>query len=220
MDLQNKKELDKNNIISKGIADHWFLINSYENIDFLALIKYKERLIIQPEINPNPSNSVSNSSSVVSNVIQSNTQKYTNPHIFSYIIKDSKKYVTVYQNKSCKYHHNKNEFICKDCDDFCCLECFEENAKNNFHKGHKIALLDETMTKFEDNTKFLDERIQYLKSIIENEINDKKNEINLTKVKNEQTVNQINAENDNIRSMIKNNKLKELKFWDFWEMRL
>ena len=215
-DLQNKKDMgDKNNIISKGIDGHWFLVNSYENIDFLSLIKYKEKLIIQPDQDKMNSN-ISNNTSVVSNVLsQSGVEKYTNPHIFSYIIKDTKKFVTVYQNKSCRYHHNKNEFICKDCNDFCCLECFDEKVKNNFHLGHKISLLDETISKFEEDTKFLDERIQYLKGIIENEINDKKSEITATKAKNEQTVNTINNENDNIRAIIKKQQIERAKVLGF-----
>ena len=219
IDLQKKDMGDKNNIISRGIDGHWFLINSYENLDFLSLIKYKEKLIIQPDQDKmNASTVSSNNTSVLSNVnVVSKTgiQKYTNPHIFSYIIKDTKKFVTVYQNKSCRFHHNKNEFICKDCNDFCCLECFEEKAKNNIHLGHKISLLDEISAKFEDDAKFLDERIQYLKSIIENEINDKKNEIAATKLKNEQTVNAINSENDNIRAVIKKQQIERAKVLGF-----
>ena len=172
-EAQNKKDLNEdNNSPSNGIDGHWFLINSYENVEFLAFIKYKEKLSIIPDPDKvNNNNSVvSLNSSTMSNLNQASQNKYTNPHIFSYIIKDAKKFVTVYQNKSCKYHHNKNEFICKDCGDFCCLECFEEKGKYNHHSGHKISLLDEVLTKFEEDTKFLEERIQYLKGIIETEI--------------------------------------------------
>jgi len=232
-DAQKKDLGDKNNIYNiKGIDGHWFLINSYENIDFLSLIKYKEKTIAELEQEKAIANtSVTNNTSNISiqnqsqnpnqSQIQNQSQniipndKYTNPHLFSYRIKDSKKYVTVYQNKSCKYHHNKNEFICKDCSDFCCLECFDENAKFNNHFGHKISLIDEIMGKFEEDTKFLDERIQYLKTIIENEINDKKNEIGVIKTKNEATVNSINIENNNIRVKIKKEQINRAKVLGF-----
>ena len=216
-DIQNKKDLeDKNNGSNKGIDGHWFLINTYENVDFLSLIKYKEKLVIQTEIDKGSSNTLLSNN--VSNVSASNqlaNSKYSNPHIFSYIIKDTKKFVTVYQNKSCKYHHNKNEFICKDCSDFCCLECFEEKSKNNFHFGHKITLLDEVMNKFAEDTEFMDERVQYLKGIIENEITDKKAEILAIKGKNETTVNDINSENDNIRKIIKKEQINRAKVLGF-----
>ena len=228
-DLQSKKDPnDKSGTYSRGIDGHWFLVNSYENIEFLALIKYKEKLIIQPDQekmnNPNSqiANNTSNISGIsnVSNVsnisnISQPVSQYSNPHIFSFILKDSKKFITVYQNKSCKIHHNKNEFFCKDCGDFCCLECFESKSKNNIHYGHKISLIDEVAAKFEEDTKFLDERIQYLKTILENEINDKKNEILQTKIKNEQTVNAINVENDNIRVIIKKQQIERAKVLGF-----
>ena len=216
-DIQNKKDLeDKNNGSNKGIDGHWFLINTYANVDFLSLIKYKEKLVIQTEIDKGSSNTLLSNN--VSNISASNqlaNSKYSNPHIFSYIIKDTKKFVTVYQNKSCKYHHNKNEFICKDCSDFCCLECFEEKSKNNFHFGHKITLLDEVMNKFAEDTEFMDERVQYLKGIIENEITDKKAEILAIKGKNETTVNDINSENDNIRKIIKKEQINRAKVLGF-----
>ena len=216
-DIQNKKDLeDKNNGSNKGIDGHWFLINTYENVDFLSLIKYKEKLVIQTEIDKGSSNTLlSNNVSNISASNQLTNSKYSNPHIFSYIIKDTKKFVTVYQNKSCKYHHNKNEFICKDCSDFCCLECFEEKSKNNFHFGHKITLLDEVMNKFAEDTEFMDERVQYLKGIIENEITDKKAEILAIKGKNETTVNDINSENDNIRKIIKKEQINRAKVLGF-----
>jgi len=216
-DIQNKKDLeDKNNGSNKGIDGHWFLINTYENVDFLSLIKYKEKLVIQTEIDKGSSNTLlSNNVSNISAYNQLTNSKYSNPHIFSYIIKDTKKFVTVYQNKSCKYHHNKNEFICKDCSDFCCLECFEEKSKNNFHFGHKITLLDEVMNKFAEDTEFMDERVQYLKGIIENEITDKKAEILAIKGKNETTVNDINSENDNIRKIIKKEQINRAKVLGF-----
>ena len=78
------------------------------------------------------------------------------------------------------------------------MEFFESKSKNNIHYGHK-----------------LDERIQYLKTILESEINDKKNEILQTKIKNEQTVNAINVENDNIRVIIKKQQIERAKVLGF-----
>ena len=71
------------------------------------------------------------------------------------------------------------------------------------------------MNKFEEDTKFLDERIQYLKGIIESEINEKKSEILAIKGKNEQTVNAINIENDNIRATIKKQQIERAKTLGF-----
>ena len=48
MDMQtlgHKKEADEKNKIAKaniGIDGHWFLVNNFDNIEFLSLIKYKE----------------------------------------------------------------------------------------------------------------------------------------------------------------------------------
>ena len=215
-DSQNKKESNEKIHKERGIDGHWFLVNSYENIDFLSLIKYKEKIVIQTEEKASTNTTITNNTSNISNINQQSIKdKYANPHIFSYKIKDSKKFVTVYQNKSCKVHHNKNEFICKDCDDFCCLECFQEKCKNNNHYGHKISLLEETINKFEEDAKFMDERIQYLKGIIENEISDKKNEIGIIKAKNEQTVNLINAENEKIKTEIKKEQINRAKILGF-----
>ena len=219
-DSQNKKESNEKNNEDKGIDGHWFLINSYENIDFLSLIKYKEKIVIQIDEKANTNTTMTNNTSTtMSNMANINqpkiNDKYTNPHIFSFLIKDTKKFVTVYQNKSCKMHHNKNEFICKDCGEFCCLECFQEKCKYNNHYRHKISLLDESINKFEEDTKFMDERIQYLKGVIENEITDKKNEIGIIKTKNEQTVNLINSENEKIRTEIKKEQINRAKVLGF-----
>ena len=230
-----KNEDDKNKLIKMniGIDGHWFLVNNFKNIEFLSLIKYKEIIInlndMQDKLNedsssiPNvpilPNNRISaiNSNNVNItnlnniNISQPMVDKYIQPFKFSYFIKESKKFVTVYQDKSCKYHHNKNEFICKTCQQFCCLECFENYSTNNIHIGHKIALLDDLLNKFEEDSKFLDERIQYLKTIIENEIGEKKNEIALIKNKNAQIVNKINEENEKIRIEIKKEEINRAK---------
>ena len=231
--LGHKKELEEKNKLLKanaGIDGHWFLVNNFKNIEFLSLIKYKEILLnlkeFQEKLNDEhssmpipPNNKIINSNNMISNLnnlnLSKQVDKYLQPQKFLYYIKESKKYVTVYQNKSCPFHHNKNEFICKTCGDFCCLECFESNAKNNIHFGHKITLLDESMSKFEEDMKFLDERIQYLKTIIENEIVEKKNEIALIKNKNNQIVNRITEENEKIRVEIKKEEINRAKVLAF-----
>ena len=71
------------------------------------------------------------------------------------------------------------------------------------------------MNKFAEDTEFMDERVQYLKGIIENEITDKKAEILAIKGKNETTVNDINSENDNIRKIIKKEQINRAKVLGF-----
>ena len=234
--LGQKKEDDKNKLLKGdiGIDGHWFLVNNFYNIELLSLIKYKEIMLLPSEILQNKINTNSNTLSIpsfpqntksygnsisrnnLSNLINpSLADKFLQPSQYSYYIKDSKKFVTVYQNKSCRYHHNKNDFICKTCRVFCCLECFETDSKYNSHHGHKIALLDEAINKFEEDSKFLDERIQYLKTIIENEITEKKNEIQLIKNKNHQIINQINNENEKIRLEIKKEEINRAKVLAF-----
>lgn len=236
--LGKKKEIDEKNDFLKeniGIDGHWFLVNEFDNVEFLSLIKYKE--IFPSTDNQDKSNddhsNVSNlpphySSKILSvnsnninsnNLNNINTQtrkdKFSQPQKFSYYLKESKKYVSVYQNKSCNLHHNKNEFICKKCETFCCLECFESSTKDNIHYGHKVILLDEAMNKFEEDSRFLDERIQYLKTIIENEIMERKNEIANIKNKNSTIVNQINEENEKIKAEIIKEEINRAKVTGF-----
>ena len=238
--LGQKKEDDKNKLLKGdiGIDGHWFLVNNLDNIELLSLIKYKEMMlspseILQDKINASSNNNstipsfpqnTKNSSSYGTSLNKNNLSNLINPSLgdeylqpcqYSYYIKDSKKFVSVYQNKSCRHHHNKNEFICKNCRVFCCLECFQIDSKHNYHYGHKIALLDEVINKFEEDSKFLDERIQYLKTIIENEITEKKNEIQLIKNKNHQIINQINNENEKIRLEIKKEEINRAKVLAF-----
>ena len=234
--MGHKKELEEKNKLLKsniGIDGHWFLVNNFENIEFLALIKYREVPMNSNEmvdklnedhssIPVAPQTRISSMNTNTINVtnlnnlnISNKIDTYLQPFQFSYYIKESKKFVTVYQNKSCKDHHNKNEFICKKCNLFCCLECFEPDAINNRHYGHKIALLDESLNKFEEDMKFLNERIEYLKSIIDNEIAEKKNEIAVIKNKNAQIVNQINEENEKIRVEIKKEEINRAKVLAF-----
>ena len=219
MEDKNKSLIEKDNI---GIDGHWFMVNNFDNLELLSLIKYKEIYMtsteIQDKINEEQAGqgqTTSQSNATKTQNTHSNSQKITNPannlgkylrpFRFFYYIKEAKKLVSIYQNKSCEYHHNKNEFICKTCGEFCCLECMENYTKDNKHYGHKIALLDEACNKLDEDAKNLEERIIYLKDIIENEILEKKNEIAAIKNKNEQIINQLNEEHEKLRLVIQKN---------------
>ena len=149
----NQKKEDDDSISKQGIDWHWFLVNNFDNIEFLSFIKYKEIFLTLNEIkekgNP-PLTGMSNQSisqnfgrdKIFSSVTTKNLSDFVNPNLgderqqplqFSYIIKDSNKSVSIYQNISCIYHHNKNEFICKTCNMFCCSECFLSEGRKNNH---------------------------------------------------------------------------------------
>ena len=156
----------------------------------------------------------------------SNLSGFINPNLgderqqplqFSYIIKDSNKSVSIYQNISCIYHHNKNEFICKTCNMFCCSECFLSEGRQNNHFGpeHKIILLDEALNKFEEDSEALAVRINNLKVIINNEIEERKGEILNVKDKNEKIIKQINEENKNLRGEIRKEEVNRAKILGF-----
>jgi hypothetical protein len=229
-DMQNlthKKEDENYKLFKESleIDGHWFLVNNVKKIEFLSFIKYKE-IVLSPNemkdknIPPQTGSIVQNTSQnfirdkFSSSGATTNLSGFVNPNLgddrqqpfqFSYIIKDLNKFVTIYQNISCIYHHNKNEFVCKSCNMFCCSECILSEGKQNNHFGpeHKIALLDEVMNKFEEDSKALTYRIKALTNIIEDEINEKKNEIENLKKINEDIVKKINDENRKIRNEIK-----------------
>jgi len=233
-DMQNlthKKEDENYKLLKESleIDGHWFLVNNFDNIEFLSFIKYKEVILNLNEMRDkiNPPQAGSNIQASSQNFIRdkfsssgatTNLSGFVNPNLgderqqpfqFSYYIKDLNKFVTIYQNISCIYHHNKNEFVCKSCNMFCCSECILSEGKQNNHYGpdHKIALLDEVMNKFEDDSKALSYRIKALTNIIEDEINEKKNEIENIKKINEDIVKQINEENKKIRNEIKKEEI-------------
>ena len=229
MEDKNKSLIEKDNI---GIDGHWFMVNNFDNLELLSLIKYKEiymtSIEIQDKINEEQAGqgqTTSQSNATKTQNTHSNSQKITNPannlgkylrpFRFFYYIKEAKKLVSIYQNKSCEYHHNKNEFICKTCGEFCCLECMENYTKDNKHYGHKIALLDEACNKLDEDAKNLEERIIYLKDIIENEILEKKNEIAAIKNKNEQIINQLNEEHEKLRIEIQKEEINRAKVLGF-----
>jgi hypothetical protein len=236
----DQKKEDEDSITKQGIDGHWFLINNFENIDFLSFIKYKEIFLTPNEMkdkdkaNPPPQILMSNQSvsqnfareKISSTGLITNLSGLVNPNLgderqqplqFSYIIKDSNKSVSIYQNICCIYHHNKNEFICKTCNMFCCSECFLSEGRQNNHYGpeHKIILLDEALSKFEEDSLALAVRINNLKVIINNEIEEKKGEILNVKDKNEKLVKQINEENKNLRGEIRKEELNRAKILGF-----
>ena len=233
-DMQNlthKKEDENYKLFKESleIDGHWFLVNNFENIEFLSFIKYKEVISNLNEMKDknNPPQTGLNVQSTSQNFIRdkfsnsgatSNLSGLVNPNLgddrqqpyqFSFIIKDLNKFVTIYQNISCIYHHNKNEFVCKNCNMFCCSECILSEGRQNNHYGpeHKIALLDEVMSKFEEDSKALTYRIKALTNIIEDEINEKKNEIENLKKINEDIVKKINEENKKIRNEIRKEEI-------------
>ena len=128
-------------------------------------------------------------------------EEFQQPCQYYSINKETNKLVSLYQNKNCKLHNKKNDFYCKNCNEFCCLECLDENNKNYKHKNHKIILLDELLNKIDEDSKVLNERINNLKSIIDNEIIAKRNEI--VKIKN------INSEI--VKKIIDLNEKKKIK---------
>ena len=216
--LDSEVKDDKNTI--KGIDGHWFLINDSDNLDLLSLIKYKEIVEMQNQDKLlDDHSSVSAPSHFSSKILTVNTNnniinnfnrandKYSQPQQFSFYVKEIKKFLSIYQNKSCNIHHNKNDFVCKTCDTFCCTECFDSKSNYNIHFGHKIILLEEAQTKIDEDLSNLTERVNYLKTIIENEINEKKNEIADIKNKNIEIVGKIKDHSEKIRIDIKKEEI-------------
>jgi hypothetical protein len=184
--------------------------NPYNSLDerklikFLSLIKYKEINITELENNnPQEDNSFqyqNNSFTNINNIKERSEEnskqdeeiretineinydaEYQQPQEFAFLSNDKSKLITVYQPKSCKAHNRKNDFWCKTCNQFCCLNCLPDkgntNLNSNAHRGHKIHLLDEVNTKLDEDINALDERIKGLMKIIDGEITKKKDEI-------------------------------------------
>ena len=215
---QNKT---KKNILN-GIDGHWFLYNNLSKIRFLSLIRYKE-ITLNSNDNFESSQTMQNlsanllnrlnTSNVNSPKIESKKNNILDPYIqpvqYQILVKDSNKPISLYQNKSCKIHNKKNEFYCKNCNDFCCLECLDDSIIT--HKNHKIRLLDEILIKMEEDSKALDERIINLKSIIDNEMNLKRNEISRIKNNNVEIVKKISELHDNKKMKIKQEEIRRAK---------
>lgn len=196
-------------------------------IEFLSLIKYKE--ISSASDNQDPTNTRSsivaqNPNYLTSNKMNDNLDDssnknkediYQQPYAFSYYnkeSKDQKKYITAYQNKSCKYHTKKNDFWCKDCGVFCCLECFaDENSSSCFHKNHNIKILEDCIIDIEKDLEILNFRLSKLKEIISTEIKSKLGQITELKKGNEEFVKELNKEVKNYRMEIKKEEINRAK---------
>lgn len=220
------------NYVKKDVYDN---LKKQKVIKFLGLIKYKEVSQIEPDTNniqEEDSNSTQNnqnnnqnnflndsseknSEEEIINQLNINT-KYQQPQEFAFRSSDNSKLITVYQPKSCKEHLKKNDFWCKTCNKFLCLQCLadQEKAKLNMmltHKNHKIHLLDEVINKSEEDSNALEERIKNLMKIIEGEIGKKKEE--LTSLGNEntnivKTIDELFKDNSNF---IRTEELKRTK---------
>ena len=216
----NQNKIKKN--ILNGIDGHWFLYNNLSKIKFLSLIRYKE-ITLNSNDNFESSQTMQNlsanllnrlnTSNVNSPKIESKKNNILDPYIqpvqYQILVKDSNKPISLYQNKSCKLHNKKNEFYCKNCNDFCCLECLDDSI--TIHKNHKIRLLDEILNKMEEDSKALDERIINLKSIIDNEMGLKRNEIARIRNNNVEIVKKISELHDNKKMKIKQEEIRRAK---------
>ena len=220
-DITTTQNKIKKNILN-GIDGHWFLYNNLSKIRFLSLIRYKE-ITLNSNDNFESSQTMQNLSSNLLNKLNNSnlnspkmeskknnlTDPYIQPVQYQILIKDSNKPISLYQSKSCKIHNKKNEFYCKNCNDFCCLECLDDS--NTIHKNHKIRLLDEILNKMEEDSKALDERIINLKSIIDNEMGLKRNEIARIKNNNVEIVKKISELHDNKKMKIKQEEIRRAK---------
>ena len=201
-------------------------------IKFLSVIKFKEITNEQDPQDPNnlqnnpldPLNNINLTRSIVnqqqitqnknneSNQIKIDVDmRFQQEREFCFRANENSKLITVYQPKSCKIHFKKNDFWCKDCNKFCCLECFvSENGKNT-HKNHKIHLLDEVINKSDEDSNALEERIKNLIKIIDNEIQMKRNELQKLKNENKLKVEKIKKLYEEKNSYIKQEEIKRAK---------
>ena len=225
------------NYIKKDTYDN---LQKQKIIKFLSVIKYKEVTIVEQDTNQDKNSIQSrnnqiqerdnryddNSSSEENKEIKSEAQiienKYQQPQEFAFRSSDNQKLVTVYQPKSCKEHTKKNDFWCKTCDKFCCLECLVNSSNQDFdiinntnntniHQNHKVHLLDEIITKVDEDTNALGERIINLMKIIDGEIGKKKKEIGSLKKDNEETVKNIHKLYLENTDLVRQEELKRTK---------
>ena len=195
-------------------------------VKFLSVIKYKEILNSEPDPqDPNNlnNNNLDNNNSMkppqnknqINNNINSLNievdKRYQQEAEFCFKANENSKLITVYQPKSCKLHFKKNDFYCKDCNKFCCLECFVNTTGPNLHKNHKIHLLDEVIGKSEEDSGALEERIKNLIKIIDNEIQLKRNELQKLRNENKTKVEKIKKLFEDKNSFIKQEEIKRAK---------
>ena len=195
-------------------------------IKFLSIIKYRE--ITSNEQDPQDQNNNMtnnqldnlNNNSIKPPLNSINTNNINTINIdksfqqeaeFYFKPNDNSKLITVYQPKSCKTHYKKNDFYCKDCNKFCCLECLGNSNGNNFHKYHKIHLLDEIIVKSEEDSSALEQRINNLIKIIDNEIQLKRTELQKLKGENKVKVDKIKKLFEDKNSYIKQEEIKRAK---------
>jgi len=215
----------------KGKDGHWFLVNDFSKLKFISLFKYKELSMNNMEANLidsspttqtnallnklNNSSNLNNNNNYINNQIQNNKKQeiseYQQPQQYAITIKENNKLISLYQNKSCIHHNRKNDFYCKNCNQFCCLECFDETNQKISHKNHKIRILDEALKKLDDDSKALDERVNFLKNIIDNEMTAKRNEILKIKNKNTEIVKKIRDLYDKKKMIIKLEEIRRAK---------
>ena len=235
---KKKEELKKK---ADYIPGHWFLLNMnnlyfkkkkfYEKnkknkiIKFLSIIKYRE--ISSNEQDPQDPNNINNNIDTTNNNSIRPPPNSLNPSInpdvinvdkrfqqeaeFYFKPNDNSKIITIYQPKSCKTHYKKNDFYCKDCKTFCCLECLVNTNGKNLHKNHKIHLLDEIISKSEEDSGALEERIKNLVKIIDNEIQLKRTELQKLKNENKEKVEKIKKLFEEKNSFIKQEEIKRAR---------
>ena len=199
-----------------GIDGHWFLLNGTSRLQLISLIRYRELTTNKDGENEQSNNTGNKPGNFTTGsngpggppISMSN---YYQPMQYAIYIKENNKLVSLYQSKSCRFHSKKNEFYCKTCNDFCCLECFDESDPIRSHKNHKIKLLDEVLAKIEEDSKALDERVLSLKNIIGDEMAAKRAELVKIKTKNSEVVKKITELNDKKKLMIKNEEIRRAK---------
>lgn len=195
-------------------------------IKFLSIIKYKE-IASNEQDQQDPNNINNNMTDNQNNIANKPPPNMVNQNInkinikvdqrfqqkaeFYFKANDNSKLITVYQPKSCKIHFKKNDFYCKDCKLFCCLECFASKNENNAHRNHKVHLLDEIINKSEEDSFALEERIKNLVKIIDNEIQLKRNELQKLKNENKVKVEKIKKLYEDKNTYIRQEEIKRAK---------
>ena len=237
--INNAKKQKSQNLFDNKIPGNWFLVNmsnlnfikknEFDNlkkqklIKFLGVIKYREVANIDQENNNNQAsnsnhdinisqdeiNESKDNNELINNVDNINNP-FQQPQEFAFRSTENSKLITVYQPKSCKIHLRKNDFWCKTCNIFCCLQCLAGNDENS-HRNHKVHLLDEIINKIADDSEALDERIKNLIKIIEGEIEKKQKQIDQLKTENEEMVKIIQALYDDNNKIIRDEELKRTK---------
>ena len=195
-------------------------------IKFLSVIKYREITTNEQDPqdpnNPNPESQNNLTKSIINSQMTQN-QNNINPinidvdmrfqqeREFCFRANENSKLITIYQPKSCKIHNKKNDFWCKNCNKFCCLECFVSENGTNEHKNHKIHLLDEITNKLDEDSFALEERFKNLLKIIDSEILLKRNELQKLKNENKVNVEKIKKLYEEKNSNIKQEEIKRAK---------